>query len=46
MKKEKLTIKSIPAILWGETSKKGYLYVHGKGGNKDEAELFAKLVCD
>lgn len=42
---EKLYIDKIPAILWGEPSKKICIYIHGQGGNKKEAEYFSKIVC-
>ena len=42
---EKLYIDKIPAILWGEPSKKICIYIHGQGGNKKEAEYFSKKVC-
>ena len=45
MEKEFIQICGIPAIIWGVTSSKAYLYVHGKGGDKEEAELFASIVC-
>ncbi len=41
MKKDYITINSIPVIVWGEPSDKVYLYVHGKGGSKELAEGFA-----
>lgn len=37
-------IENIPAILWGEKSDKIYVYVHGKGGCKEEAESFANIA--
>jgi alpha-beta hydrolase superfamily lysophospholipase len=45
MKKEKLTIGKMPAILLGEASDKVYLYIHGMGGCKEEAEGFAKIAA-
>lgn len=44
MKTKKLKIDKIPAILWGEPSDKIYLYVHGKGGSKEEASSFAAIA--
>lgn len=41
----KITIGEIPAILWGKPSEKVYLYVHGKLGCKEEAEILAQIVC-
>jgi alpha-beta hydrolase superfamily lysophospholipase len=45
MKKEKLYINKIPAILFGELSDKVYLYIHGQGGRKEEAEGFAVIAA-
>lgn len=36
---------NIPAVLYGETSDRVWLYLHGKCGCKEEAELFAETVC-
>ncbi|MCX7710646.1 MAG: alpha/beta hydrolase [Clostridia bacterium] len=44
MKKEHLEIQGIPSILWGEPSKKLYLFIHGQGGCKEEAESFAEIA--
>jgi len=46
MQTKRLQIQGIPAILWGETSSKLFLYIHGQGGCKEEAEAFAgSEVC-
>ena len=45
MKKQELTLAGVPAILYGERSRKVYLYVHGKNGCKEEAERFAATAC-
>lgn len=45
MRIEKIMIKNIPALLFGEASDKTYIYIHGKHGNKEEAQSFAHLVC-
>ena len=42
---EKLSIEEKPAILWGEAAKKVFLYIHGKSGCKEEAELLAQIAC-
>ena len=44
MKKQELTLAGVPAILYGERSRKVYLYVHGKNGCKEEAERFANTA--
>lgn len=46
MKKQTMTLAGIPAILYGERSRKVYLYVHGKNGCKEEAERFARTACE
>lgn len=46
MKKQTLTLAGIPAVLYGERSRKVYLYVHGKQGYKEEAERFARTACE
>ena len=30
MREERVTIGGIPAVIWGEPSQKGILFVHGK----------------
>lgn len=46
MKKLKLKIAGIPAVLYGDRSRCAYLYVHGKNGCKEEAERFARTACE
>lgn len=46
MKTELLRIGAIPAIAYGETSDKVYLFVHGQSGCKEEAEDFAAIVSE
>ena len=45
MKKQPITLAGVPAILYGERSRKVYLYIHGKNGCKEEAERFAYTAC-
>lgn len=45
MKKQELTLAGVPAILYGERTRKVYLYIHGKNGCKEEAERFAYTAC-
>lgn len=45
MKKERIYIGRIPALLWGERQKKAFLYVHGQGGRKEDAENFATIAA-
>ena len=45
MKTERFVLKNIPLLLMGESSRKVYLYVHDKSGNKEEALAFAELAC-
>lgn len=44
MKKQNVNIENIPAIIYGDTSDKIYLFIHGKCGYKEEAEEFAQIV--
>ena len=44
MKKLRISIKDIPAIIWGEESEKVYIYVHGKMSCKEYAEVFAEIA--
>ncbi|MDO4555282.1 MAG: alpha/beta hydrolase [Lachnospiraceae bacterium] len=37
-------IGSIPAILYGAPSEKGYLFIHGQDGSKEEAAAFAQIA--
>ncbi len=45
MKTQHLFIQTIPAVLYGENAERGYLFLHGQMGHKEEAESFAQLVC-
>ena len=45
MKTERIQIDTIPAVLYGESAKQGYLFLHGQMGRKEEAEAFAQVVC-
>lgn len=45
MKKERFEIGAIPAILYGEPAERGYLFLHGRMGCKEDAEPFARTVC-
>ena len=36
---QQILIGNIPSILWGNDSSRLYLYVHGQGGNKEEASI-------
>ena len=45
MKKKNIKIENIPVVLYGDTSDKLYLFIHGKCGYKEEAEFFAEIVC-
>ena len=41
---EKQTIGTIPALFFGAPSDRLFLYVHGKGSQKEEAEMLAREV--
>ena len=43
--KKIISLEHIPAVIWGVPSSNVYLYVHGQGGNKEEAADFAEIVC-
>ena len=45
MKKQRFQIGAIPAILYGETAKRAFLFLHGQMGCKEEAEPFAQAIC-
>ena len=38
-------IHHIPAVLYGDSSEKLFLYIHGKMGCKEEAARIAEIVC-
>ena len=38
-------VHDIPAVLYGESSDRVWLFVHGKCGYKEEAEAFAEGTC-
>ena len=42
---QKFKINHIPAVLYGEAADKVCLFVHGKCGNKEEAERLAEIIC-
>ena len=44
METSHLYIENIQAIIWGLSSNKIFLYVHGQGGNKEEAKVFASIA--
>jgi uncharacterized protein len=44
MKKQKITIDNIQSLLYGDDSKRAFLYVHGKNSRKEDAESFAEIV--
>lgn len=44
MKVEHQLIQGIPVVLYGEGAEKGYLFIHGQGGNKEEAAAFAEIT--
>lgn len=44
MKTEITTIGRVDAIILGDSSRKVFLFVHGQGGNKEEAIPFAEII--
>ena len=45
MRAEQISIGGIPAILYGDPAGRGYLFLHGQMGRKEEAEAFALAAC-
>lgn len=45
MRKQNILIGKVPAIIWGKSSQQLFLYIHGQGGNKEEAASFSEIVC-
>lgn len=45
MNHQTLSLEGIPCMLWSEPSNRAYLYVHGQGGCKEEAERFAAIAA-
>lgn len=45
MKEKHITVQEIPAVLYGDSSEKLFLFIHGKMGCKEEAARFAEIVC-
>lgn len=41
---KEIKINNIPAIILGNPSRNVYLYIHGQGGNKEEAYNIAEFV--
>ncbi len=39
-------IKNIPAVVYGKKSEKVCIFIHGQGGNKEEAEFLSKIICE
>lgn len=46
MEKKAFSINNTPSLLWGKSSNKLFLYIHGKFGNKEVAETFATIAAD
>lgn len=44
MRKLAIEIQGIPALVWGVCSRKVYIYIHGQGGCKEEAEAFSNIA--
>ena len=41
MRPEAFSLNGIPALCWGRPRRRGFLYLHGQGGDKTEAAAFA-----
>lgn len=44
MEPKRFMLEHIPALLWGPSSDRAYLYLHGQGGSKEYAAGFAALA--
>ena len=45
MRTERLEIGGVPAIVWGESTPRAYLYVHGKMSCKESARVLAEIAA-
>ena len=45
MKTEHFALGTVPAVLYGDPADRGYLFLHGQMGHKEEAEAFARTAC-
>lgn len=45
MRHERFSIGAVPAVLYGEPAERGYVFLHGQMGCKEEAEAFAQVTC-
>ncbi len=45
MQTEYKMLAGIPAVLYGEPSRRAYLFVHGQCGCKEEGSAFAEIAC-
>ena len=45
MNTRSLTIRDIPALVWGRPADRAYLFVHGKSSNKEDAARFAAVAA-
>ena len=46
MREVRFEIGKIPSIVWGESSEKVYLFIHGKNGCKESARGFASIAAN
>lgn len=44
MRTNRMKIRGIPAIVWGEESDRAFLFVHGKMSSKEDAGAFARIA--
>ena len=45
MKQQRFSLGTVPAVLYGEPASRGYLFLHGQLGRKEEGEAFAQAAC-
>ena len=46
MRPEAFSLNGIPALCWGRPRRRGFLYLHGQGGDKTEAAAFAAAAAE
>jgi pimeloyl-ACP methyl ester carboxylesterase len=46
MIKQNIKIDHIPALLWGDDSDQGFIFVHGKKSSKEEAQELAEIAVE
>lgn len=42
----KIHVWKVPVLLYGDLADRVLIYIHGQGGRKEEAELFAEIATN